>query len=187
MHRQSLIAWMCDRKQMNNIIFKNIIRFIILVLIQVFVLNNIRINGYINPYLYILFILLLPFETPGWLLLLSSFFLGLSIDIFAHTPGMHASASVFMAFSRPIVVRFISGTKGVESGMAPGIKDMGFQWFFLYSLILILLHHLLFFYLEVFRFNEFLQTLYRALLSTLSTLTLVLLVEYLFMKRKDKE
>ncbi|MCK5764380.1 MAG: rod shape-determining protein MreD [Bacteroidales bacterium] len=172
---------------MNNIISKNIIRFIILVLIQVFVLNNIRINGYVNPYLYVLFILLLPFEIPGWLLLLSSFFLGLSIDIFAHTPGMHAAASVFMAFSRPTVIRFISGTKGIESGMTPGIKDLGFQWFFLYSLILILLHHLLLFYLEVFRFNEFLQTLYRALLSTLSTLVLVILVEYLFMKRKDKE
>lgn len=171
---------------MNNIVLKNIIRFIILVLIQVFVLNNIRVNGYINPYLYVLFILLLPFETPGWLLLLSSFFLGLSIDLFAHTPGMHAAASVFMAFCRPGIVRFISGTKGIEFGMMPGIKDLGFRWFFLYSIILILLHHLLLFYLEVFRFDELLQTFYRVMLSTLSTLVLAILAEYLFMKRKEK-
>jgi len=171
---------------MNNIVFKNIVRFLILVLIQVFVLNNIRINGYINPYLYILFILLLPFETPGWLLLTSSFLLGLVIDLFSHTPGMHAAAAVFMAFCRPGLIRFISGTKGIEPGMEPGIRDMGFRWFFLYSLVLILLHHLLFFFLEVFRFTEFLQTFYRALLSTLSSLILVLLVEYLFIRRKDK-
>jgi len=172
---------------MNNIVLKNIVRFLVLVLIQVFVLNNIRVNAYINPYLYLLFILILPFETPGWLLLSSSFLIGLTIDLFAHTPGMHASAAVFMAFCRPAVIRFISGTKGIEAGLSPGIKDLGFQWFFLYSLILILLHHFVFFFLEVFRFNEFIQTLYRILLSTLATLTLILLVEYLFFKQKDKD
>lgn len=172
---------------MNNVVVKNIIRFIILVLIQVFVLNNIRINGYINPYLYILFILLLPFETPGWLLLISSFLLGFSIDIFVHTPGLHTAASVFIAFSRPGVIRLISGNKAIEQGMAPGVRDMGFSWFFVYSLILIFLHHLLLFYLEIFRFNEFFETLYRLGLSTLSTLILVFVVEYLFINKKDKD
>lgn len=172
---------------MNNIFLRNIVRFIVLVLIQVFVLNNLRINAYVNPYLYVLFILLLPFETPGWLLLTSSFILGFTIDLFAHTPGMHTAAAVFMAFCRPGLIRFISGSKGIEPGLSPGIRDMGFRWFFLYSLILIFLHHLLFFYLEVFRFNEFLQTFYRVLLSTLATLILVLLTEYLFISRKDKD
>ena len=172
---------------MNNIILKNIIRFIVLVLIQVFVLNNIRLNGYVNPYLYVLFILLLPFETPGWLLLTSAFLLGLTIDLFAHTPGMHVAAAVFMAFCRPGIIRLISGSKGIEQGLKPGIKDMGFRWFFFYSLILIFLHHLVFFYLEVFRFNEFLQTLYRVVISTLASLVLVFLVEYLFIRQKDKD
>ncbi len=172
---------------MNSIVLRNIIRFLVLVLIQVFVLNNIRVNGYVNPYLYVMFILLLPFETPGWLLLISSFFIGLTIDLFAHTPGMHASAAVFMAFCRPGLIRLLSGSKGVESGMEPGIKDMGFQWFFLYSLVLIFLHHSLFFLLEVFRFNELPQTLYRILFSTFSTLVLILLTEYLFIRKKEKD
>lgn len=163
------------------------IRFIVLVLIQVFILNNIRISGYINPYLYVLFILLLPFETPGWLLLISSFFLGLSIDVFTHTPGMHTSAAVFMAFCRPGVIRLISGNKGVDPGMKPGIKDMGMSWFATYSFILILLHHTLFFFLEVFRMSELFQTLYRILLSILASFVLVLLVEYLMLSRKDKD
>jgi len=172
---------------MNNLVNRNIVRFILLLLIQVFVLNNIRINGYINPHLYVLFVLLLPFETPGWLLLISSFFLGLSIDIFAHTPGLNAAATVFMAFGRQGVIMLLSGAKGIEPGMKPGVKSMGFRWFFLYSLILILLHHLLLFYIEIFRFNEFFQTLYRVLLSTLATLVLVFLVEYLFIKKETKE
>ena len=172
---------------MNNLLIKNIIRFIVLVLVQVFVLNNIRISGHINPYLYVLFILLLPFETPGWLLLVSSFFLGLSIDMFAHTPGLHASASVLMAFLRPGVIRLLSGTKSLEPGMKPGLKSMGFRWFFLYSTILILVHHLFLFYVEIFRFSEFLQTLYRAVLSAIITLVLVILTEYLFIKKGDKD
>jgi hypothetical protein len=159
----------------------------VLVLIQVFILNNIRINGYINPYLYVMFILLLPFETPGWILLISSFFLGLSIDMFTHTPGMHTSAAVFMAFCRPGIIRFISGSKGIETGMKPGIKYMGFRWFLTYSFILILLHHIIFFFLEVFRMDEIIQTFFRIILSSISTLILVILVEYLLISGKERD
>ncbi len=172
---------------MSSPLIKNIVRFIILVIIQVFILNNIRINGYINPYLYVLFILLLPFETPGWLLLLSSFFLGLVIDIFSHTPGMNTAAAVFMAFCRPGVIRLLSGSKMIEPGVKPGIRDMGVQWFFLYSLFLVLLHHLVLFYIEVFRFSEFFQTMYRVLFSTLATLILIILFEFLFLKKESRD
>lgn len=172
---------------MNNLVLRNIIRFIVLVAIQVFILNNIRIGGYINPYLYILFVLLLPFETPGWLLLVSSFFMGLAIDIFTHTPGMNAAATVFIAFIRPGLIKVLSGNKGIEPGMKPGIKDMGFQWFFLYALLLTFLHHITLFYIEVFRFSEFFSTFNRVLLSTASTLVLIILSEYLFMKRDSSD
>jgi NADH:ubiquinone oxidoreductase subunit H len=99
---------------------------------------------------------------------------------------MHAGAAVFMAFCRPAIIRSISGNREIEPGMLPGIRDMGFRWFFIYSLILIFLHHLLFFFLEVFRFDEFLQTMYRVLLSTAGTLVLVILAEYLFMRSGDR-
>jgi cell shape-determining protein MreD len=172
---------------MSNPLIKNIVRFIILVIIQVFILNNIRINGYINPYLYVLFILLLPFETPGWLLLVSSFLLGLAIDIFSHTPGMNTAASVFMAFCRPGIIRLLSGSKMIDPGVKPGIRDMGFRWFFLYSLFLVLLHHFVLFYIEVFRFSEFFQTMYRVFFSTLATLILIILFEFLFLKKESRD
>ncbi len=79
---------------------QNIFRFILLVLLQVLVLNNIQFMGYINPYLYILFILSLPYQTPKWFVLLLGFRLGLTIDVCSNTMGMHAFATVFVAFLR---------------------------------------------------------------------------------------
>jgi len=161
-------------------ILKNSIRFVILVLLQVLVLNQINFFGYLDPYLYVLFILLLPFEVPGWILLLSSFFLGLSIDMFAGTSGIHTAASVFAAFARPGLIRFLESSKEIDPGMEPGITNMGLGWFFIYSISVIFLHHLVLFYLEVFKFSGFFITFYRVLINTLFTFTFVLLTQLIF-------
>lgn len=169
---------------MNNIYLKTILRFIILVLLQVLVFNNIHFRGYVNPYIYIMFILMLPFEIPSWLLLISAFGIGISIDLFSDTMGMHAAASVFMAFCRPAVLRMVSSTKDYELGLNPSIKDLGFNWFLNYSLILILLHHLFYFYLEVFTFHEFFYTFWRVIFSSFFTLLFIIISQYLFYKKK---
>jgi rod shape-determining protein MreD len=171
---------------MTNKIFINIIRFVILVFIQIFILENINLRGYINPYLYVYFILLLPFETPGWLLLISSFFLGFSIDTFVGTLGIHTAASVLMAFSRPLVIKAIPSRKDFEPGMKPSISHLGFIWFFSYAIILILIHHFALFYLEVFSFSNFFSTFSRVLLSSSFTLILVIIAQYLFFKSSGK-
>ena len=163
---------------MTIIIFKNIGRFIFLILFQVLILNNIQFNGYINPYLYIYFILLLPFETPRWLLLLSAFLLGLSLDAFTNTFGLNAAACVLMAFVRPFVISAISTGTEFMIGHSPSLKNQGFKWFAYYSITLILIHHFSLFYLEIFRFSEFFQTLLRVLLSSAFTLLLVFIAEY---------
>ncbi len=105
------------------------LRFIILILLQVWVFNNIQFSGYINPYVYTLFILLLPFETPGWLLLLFAFATGLTIDMFTDTPGVHTSSTVFLAALRPVVIQAISSREAYESGAKPTVAYMGFLWF----------------------------------------------------------
>ena len=168
---------------MNNIYIKNIVRFIVLVAVQVMVLNKIQFLGYLNPYLYILFILLLPFNTPPWLLLTSGFVLGLSVDFFTNTLGMHAAATVFIAFLRPYIIRLVSSQEEFEPTQSPGIKDMGFTWFFSYSLLLVLAHHLFYFYLEVFRLNELGTTFFRAVLSSAFTMLLMIVSMYIFRKR----
>ncbi len=169
---------------MNNIYLKNILLFIFLIFFQVLILDNIQLGGYINPYFYVLFILLLPFETPKWLLLISAFFLGLSIDIFSGTLGIHAAATVFMAFCRPAIIKLVASKREYEPGIQPTIRDLGFKWFFSYSFLLILIHHFVLFYLEVFRFSDFLTTFYRVVISTFFTLSLVILSQYLFYKSK---
>ena len=172
---------------MNNIITRNIIRFIVLLLIQVLLLNNIKFNGYLNPYLYILFILLLPKETPKWLLLVSAFLLGFGLDIFMKSFGINAAATVLVAFIRPSLIKYLSTGKDIEPNMQIGIKSFGFRWFFLYSLILIFVHNFVLYFLDIFSFNEILLTFYNILLGTIITLSLVIIIQYLFYNIKKKK
>ena len=164
-------------------LFFNVIRFFFLVFLQVLILNHINFGGYINPYFYIYFILLLPFDIPRWLLLIVAFILGLSIDIFTNTIGLNAAACVVMGFFRPFVISAIS--TGPESliGDTPSLRNQGIKWFLYYSIILVLIHHAALFYLEIFRFNEFTVTFIRVLLSSAFTMVLVLISEYLLYPR----
>lgn len=163
---------------------RNISNFIILVLLQVLILNHIQFSGFINPYLYVLFILLLPFETPKWIILISSFFLGLSIDIFLQTWGLHTFSSVFVGYIRPYLLKIIAPRDGYDAGTQPGIRHYGFEWFIIkYSLIIVLVHHLVLFYLEAFKFHQFFATLLRAILSSIFTLILIILSQLLTQKR----
>ena len=172
---------------MINEIIRNIIRFIVLVLAQVLIIKNIELGRFINPFIYVLFIIVLPFETPRWLLLLSAFVLGITVDLFYDTAGMHASAAVFMAYVRPGVLKLFSPRDGYEFGTQPTIQYLGVPWFLSYSGILILFHHLVLFYIEVFRFSEFFSTLIRVLVSSVFTLLLVIISQYLFQRKKDQE
>jgi len=166
-----------------RLLAQNIIRFIILVLIQVLIFDNVMLNGFFNPYIYILFILLMPFETPRWLLLVSGFLMGLSIDLFSNTLGMHTAATVFIAFLRPWVLGILAPRDGYESDTQPRIHYYGLRWFAGYTLILTFLHHLTLFYIEVFQFHDFFSTFLRVILSTLlSTSTLILSQYFIFRK-----
>jgi rod shape-determining protein MreD len=164
-------------------LINSIVTFFLLVFLQVFVFNNIQISGYINPYFYIIFILLLPFETPGWVLIISSFLIGLMIDIFTHTLGMHAMACTFMAFIRPSVLKSFAPRDGYESGTVPRVSIFGLSWFIKYALILVFAHHLVLFYVEMFRFSDFFYTFFRVLMSTFFTTLLIVISQY-FVWRK---
>jgi len=169
---------------MTQLYFKNIIRFIFLVFFQVMVLNRINLGGFINPYLYVYFILLLPFMTPKWLLLVSAFFMGLTVDIFSNSMGINAAASVMMAFARPFVIKAISTGTEYEIGERPSLKNQDIKWFVYYCVILILIHHFVLFYLEIFRFREFLITFLKVILSSAFTFLLVMISEYLFYRKQ---
>lgn len=154
-------------------IVRHIVQFVLLVLIQVLILNKIRFGGYINPYVYVLFVMLLPVDIPGWLLLMSAFGMGLTIDLFSDTQGMHAAATVMLAFVRPGVIRMISGRPVFDPGTIPALSSMGTRWVLFYILILVFIHHTFLFFLEIFRFSEFFITLGRIALSTAITAIMV--------------
>jgi rod shape-determining protein MreD len=168
---------------MINRILRLTVIFILLLLLQVLLFNNIEFSGYVNPYVYIMFILLLPVEIPSWLLLILSFATGLIIDFFTGTPGMHCASTVLAGFLRPYVLRIISPRDGYEPGADPSMVIYGFRWFLIYASIIVLVHHIALFYLEVFRFADFFRTLVRVLLSSLFSITFILLLEFI---RKGK-
>ena len=168
---------------MITVYLNNIFRFIIVLLIQILIFDNIRLGGYLNPYFYVIFILLLPFETPKWALLVVAFFLGFTIDVFYNTFGMHAASTVLMAFSRPFILKSFSPRDGYETGTFPRIYYYGLKWFLKYSLLLVLIHHSFLFILEIFRFGEFLHTFIRIIASTLLTTLLVVVSQYFIFRK----
>jgi rod shape-determining protein MreD len=171
---------------MSRTILINLIRFISLVFIQVFLLKNITLYNLSTPYLYILFILLLPFETPNLVLFILAFLTGLTVDAFYDTPGLHTCAMVLLAFVRILFISITVQKDGFDNEPEPTLSLMGFRWFFTYALMLTALHHLFLFNMEVFRFNELGYTLGRAALSSIFTVFLILLSGLLFFKRKER-
>jgi len=152
--------------------------FILLVLAQVLLFNNIQFSGYVNPYVYIMFILLLPAEIPAALTLFLSFVIGMTIDFFSGSVGMHAFASTFAGFVRPFVLRSVSPRHGYTPGAQPSMSNYGFRWFLLYATIIVLVHHTALFFIEVFRLIDFFRTFLRVILSSVFSLTFIMIIEF---------
>lgn len=157
--------------------------FFLLLLIQVLILNHIEFSGFINGYLYVLFILILPFETPKWLLLIAAFMMGFSVDLFCQTLGIHTLATITMAFIRPYLLEVISPREGYDIGVRPNVNSFGFYWFLKYAIILVLAHHFVLFYTETFHFHQFFSTFFRVILSSMFTIILIILSQLLILKR----
>lgn len=148
-----------------------------IILLQMVVLNNIQFSGYVNPFVYIYLLLIIPVDTEDWVLLLIAFFIGLLMDIFSGTPGMHTSATVMAAFARPYILGIVAVRDGYEKGSVPSVAEYGLRWFLVYSLLMIVTHHLVLFYMEVFTFHGFFRTFLRVLISSLFTFVSVVLLE----------
>ena len=164
-----------------------IIRFVVLVLLQVLVINHIRLGGYVHPYIYLIFIMLLPFSTPKWQLLVLGFALGLTIDLFTGTPGLHAGATTLMAFCRPSIIKLVSGNQKFENITEPNLGQLGGIWFFRYALCMVLIHHFALFFLESFSFSLMGQVLLRILLSVPVSIFLIMMILFIFKTEKRRE
>lgn len=165
----------------------NIIRFVALILFQVFVVNNIRLGGYVHPYVYIIFIMLLPINIPNWQLLVLGFFLGLAVDFFGGTSGLHAGATTFMAFCRPYILNLLSGHQKYENVQEPNLGQQGGLWFIKYTSCMVIVHHLFLFLAESFSFKLFGQVLLRILISAPVSIFLIMMILYIFKSDKKRD
>jgi rod shape-determining protein MreD len=168
----------------SKLILINVLRWVVLLFVQIFLLRNIGFYNLSTPFVYILFILILPFNIPNLLLYILAFATGLTIDAFYDTLGVHTSACVALAFVRLLFISISLNREAIDEP-EPSLGNMGFRWFALYSLFCIIIHHLVVFFLEAFKLSEFSYTLSRALLSTAFTLFLILLTEFIFHNRKS--
>ena len=128
---------------------KHIILWFVVLLLQILVFNPLNVSGYINPYVYPLLIILLPFNMAGWLLLILAACLGLFIDVFTGTLGMHLFALVFMAGLRPNIAKILSLSKQ-EPGAYINIKQHGLIVSATFIGVLLFIHHIVYFLLETF-------------------------------------
>ena len=158
-----------------------------LIVVQVLLVNHIRLGGYVHPYVYLIFIMLLPINTPGWQLLIAGFSIGLIIDLFMGTLGMHAGATTMMAFCRPAIIRIVSGSQKLDNTREPSINQLGFPWFLRYTLGMVLVHNFTYFMLEGFSFHLVGQALLRILISVPVSSFLILMILFLFSANKKKE
>ncbi len=153
--------------------YKYVFAFIVLVLMQTLLFNNMRISGFINPQIYLFFVLMLPVHTRGYILLLLAFVLGFVIDIFSDSMAIHTMATLFMAFCRPAALRLVTGKISLEGVESPSFSGLGTIALLLYAFILVFLHHTALFFLEIFRFNEMINTLSRVFASSVITMIFV--------------
>lgn len=164
---------------MNNTTLTHSLRFIFLVFIQVLVFRQMTVGwgdfNYVHVMVYPIFILLLPIRIPDPLLIFLGFLIGIAVDIFYDSYGVHASASVFMAYLRPIVLKILQPRGGYNITHSPNIKNYGAVWFLIYAGVLLFFHLLFYFIVSIFTHFYWLEIILRTIASFVVSYVIILL------------
>jgi len=166
-------------------LLKNILRFALFILFQVFILNEVPpLHQFIIPYIYFLYILWLPFNTNRFLLLLISFAFGLTLDYFTGSGGLHAAPCVLIAYLRPFLLNLLIPQDTTEhSYLEPSIKSMGWAPYSLYVTLLTFIHHFLLVLIEWLQFGNFVYFIGKVAATTAISLLLIFITEMLFFRK----
>jgi cell shape-determining protein MreD len=169
-------------------IILNIVRILFLILLQSQIVSRIDLfDGLILPWVYIFGLLMLPFETPRWLTMIIAFVTGLLMDFFSGPIGLHTSACVVLGYAQPIIQKILAPREGYDLTQKPTVQRMGLAWYLTYAGVLTLVHHSWFFFMEVFRFSDFFYQIFHILLSTLATIVLMTIGQYLIYNSKSSQ
>lgn len=169
---------------MNRSIIVHLFSFIFYTLVQVLILKNLALFNLAFCFVYLLFLFSLPVDTNPLLLMAMAFLMGIVIDTFYDSLGLHASTMVLIAYLRNPWLSIITPQSGYEVGASPVLRSNGIQWFLVYAIPLIFLHHFVLFYLEASSFKMFWHTFFKVLFSTLFTLIAILIVQFMSGSRK---
>jgi hypothetical protein len=165
-------------------IFNHIILFVLLIIFQAFIFNYVLVMGIGTPFIYPLFILLLPIQLPATSIILLSFGTGLLIDVLSNGGGIHAASLTVMGFLRKPVLNLLMPQSGYDKNELPNLQQQGARWFFLYTTLLLLFHHICLFMLEVFSFDNFPVTVYRTFFSCALSILLTWLIALFLLPSK---
>ncbi|MNF29958.1 hypothetical protein D3C84_106760 [compost metagenome] len=167
---------------MNSTLLVNIFRFILLLAVQIIVFNNMNFFGFVSPFPYILFIILYPVNGNKSGLLIASFLLGLVMDMFSNSGGIHAASCLALAFYRPYLFKFSFGLSYEYQTVK--LNDVLTPERFSFILLSVLIHHFVLFVLEAFQFSFFWDILLRTALSTVFTIIICIIIIYLIKPNK---
>ena len=163
--------------------FMHILRFVLLVLVQVLVFNQMNFLGFINPMVYILYLFWFPIKENRMLFIGMGFLLGFVIDLFSDTLALHTAATVTIAYLRPAIMRFVFGVNYEFQSFRLSNTTQVQQFTFL--ALLILIHHIVFFSLEIFSLTNLLLILKKVVFNSLGSIILCLLLSSLFSTSKE--
>lgn len=170
---------------MANNWLKQLISFLVLILLQVLVLNHISFLGYATPFLYVYFIIKMPIGTNRNLVIFLGFLMGFIIDLFCNTPGQNAAAATFAAFMRrPIQGLFIA--RDDFEHIVPSINTLG-NAFMKYAVFIVFIHHTLLILISSFSYLDPLTIILRILLSSILTSILIFAIEGFSIRKKKYE
>jgi rod shape-determining protein MreD len=169
-----------------SVLLKNIIRAILFLLLQVYVLDTVRLHQMVTPQIYFLFIVWLPFKMPRAWLMITAFCYGFLYDGFVQSPGFHAAACVLIAYIRPHLVNLFIPQEGADSNFeAPSIKSMGgILPYGIFLMTMCTLHNAWLFLLEAWQFENFWYFIGKTLLTTVISMLLILILELIFVRNQ---
>jgi hypothetical protein len=169
---------------MSRVNIIQIIAFFIYLLYQVLILQNVVLFHTAFCFLYVAYLLLLPVETNPLVLMGMGFVMGLAVDMFYESIGLHAFACVFVMYVRNYWLNAITPQGGYDGSSVPSLVMNGFQWFVIYAMPLVFIHHALLFFLEAGGFQMFAFTLWKVATSTVFTTIVILIAQFLFPGRR---
>ena len=165
---------------------KILIYFVLFVSIQVLILNNIHLFRITTPFLYLYVIIKTPVNVSRSTMIIVSFLLGIVIDVFSNTLGMHAAACTLAGMIRnPLIFTF--SEKELTENALPSYRTLGVGAFMKYVISLVALHHITLFFIESISFFDPVFLFFRIFASVILTVLFIFIVEAFIIERKKSE